>query len=73
MFTNPIARIVGSLIAIGTVFGIYFFEFYRINPRTAIGWPWITAIAVIAGIAAFIALRDLMGGAIVVRDLGIFD
>jgi uncharacterized protein YacL len=54
MFTNPIARIVGSLIAIGTVFGIYFFEFYRINPRTAIGWPWITAIAVIAGIAAFI-------------------
>jgi uncharacterized protein YacL len=54
MFTNPIARIVGSLIAIGTVFGIYFFQFYRVNPHTAIGWPWITAIAVIAGLAAFI-------------------
>jgi uncharacterized protein YacL len=54
MFTNPIARIVGSLIAIGTVIGVYFFEFYRINPRGIIGWPWVIAITVIAGIIAFI-------------------
>jgi uncharacterized protein YacL len=54
MFANPIARIVGSLIAIGTVIGIYFFEFYRVNPHGVIAWPWITAIAVIAAVVVFI-------------------
>ena len=54
MFTNPIARIVGSLIAIGTVIGIYFFQFYRVNPRGTIPWPWLAAIALIAAVVAFI-------------------
>jgi uncharacterized protein YacL len=54
MFANPIARIVGSLIAIGTVIGIYFFEFYRVNPHSLAAWPWVIAIAVIAAVVAFI-------------------
>jgi uncharacterized protein YacL len=54
MSVNTITRIVGSLIAIGAVIGIYFFEFYRLNPNKAIGWPWIAAIAVVLAIIAFI-------------------
>ncbi len=54
MFANPIARIVGSLIAIGTVIGVYFFD-YRVNTHNIITvWPWIIAIAVIAAVVAFI-------------------
>src|SRR5436305_1503497 len=54
MSANVITRVVGSLIAICAIIGIYFFEFYRLNPKTPLGWPWIVAIAVIAGILAFI-------------------
>lgn len=54
MSVNTITRIVGSLIAIGAVLGIYFFEFYRLNQYKAVGWPWIAAITVVAGIIAFI-------------------
>ena len=54
MSVNTITRIVGSLIAIGAVLGIYFFEFYRLNQYKAVGWPWVAAITVVAGIIAFI-------------------
>jgi len=54
MSANVITRVVGSLIAICAVIGIYFFEFYRLDFKTPFGWPWLVAIAVIAGITAFI-------------------
>jgi uncharacterized protein YacL len=53
MFVNPITRIVGFLLAIGTTLGIYFFRFY--HPNEGIAWPLIIAIASIAGIIALIA------------------
>lgn len=51
MFVNPIARIVGSLIAIITVIAIYLFD--HALPR-GIAWTWVAAVAVIAGIILFI-------------------
>jgi len=51
MSVNSIARVVGSLVAIGAVIATYLFD--HILPQE-IGWQWVVTIVVILGIVAFI-------------------
>jgi uncharacterized protein YacL len=51
MSVNSIARVAGSLVAIGVVIATYLFD--HILPQE-IGWQWVATIAVILGIVAFI-------------------
>jgi uncharacterized protein YacL len=52
MFVNPIARIVGSLFAIGGTLAVCFVRFGLAQNLSL--WPWVAVITVIAGIIAFI-------------------
>ncbi|HLI87197.1 MAG TPA: PIN domain-containing protein [Ktedonobacteraceae bacterium] len=51
MFSNTVTRIVGTLIAIGVIIGIYLFD--HALPK-GVTWQWAIAVAVIVGILAFI-------------------
>jgi uncharacterized protein YacL len=51
MFSNTVTRIVGTLITIGVIIGIYLFDH---NLPREVTWQWAVAIALIGGILAFI-------------------
>ncbi|GCE47097.1 uncharacterized protein YacL [Thermosporothrix hazakensis] len=55
MSVNNVSRIVGCLIAIGTIFSYYMWQLSHAVPgKESLPWQWIIGIALIAGVFAFV-------------------